>query len=96
LNRPIKKDGIVVGYKSCGRVNSKDSKDKYPLCRPSKKVSSKTPRTYKSISKASISKAKKQKAKVKGTQFGSGSVEDTVILSIVGVISFGLMSIFLG
>jgi hypothetical protein len=105
LNRPIKKNGKIVGYHACGRKSSK-SKEKYPLCRPSKKVSSKTPRTYKSISKKSIRKAKKEKKKIRergNIQFGKGennekNIEEKslVILGIVGVVSFGLLSILFG
>lgn len=74
LNRPIKNSkGKIVGYKSCGRKSVKGSKDKYPLCRPLKKITSKTPKTVKSLSKRSILKAKKKKSKVKhkgNVQFG--------------------------
>ncbi len=66
INRPIKNSiGKVIGYKPCGRENTVD-KSKYPLCRPSKRVTSKTPKTYKEISKKSLSKAKKDKSRVKG------------------------------
>uniref|UniRef100_A0A6C0E4H3 DUF5872 domain-containing protein n=1 Tax=viral metagenome TaxID=1070528 RepID=A0A6C0E4H3_9ZZZZ len=65
LNRPIKsKSGKIVGYEKCGRADT--NKDSYPLCRPSVKVSKKTPKTYKEISKKSIEKAKLDKRKVKG------------------------------
>lgn len=78
LNRPIKNSkGKITGYHKCGRHSVKD-KGKYPLCRPSKKVTSKTPRTYHNISKKSIKKARKQKSKVKGSkniQFGRGSAQ---------------------
>ena len=68
LNRPIKNSkGKIVGYRSCGRNKVKGSKEKYPLCRPSKKITSKTPRTYKSLSKSSILKAKRRKSKIKHT-----------------------------
>lgn len=64
LNRPIKNSrGKVVGYKPCGRTSS--STLKYPLCRPSTVISSKTPRTYKELSKKRIQKAKKDKSKIK-------------------------------
>lgn len=53
-------------YAKCGRKSTK--KGSYPLCRPSKRVSRKTPKTYKQLSKKSITKAKKQKSKVKGTK----------------------------
>jgi hypothetical protein len=72
LNRPITNSkGKIIGYKSCGR-SSKNIK-KYPLCRQSKKITSKTPRTYKELSKKSIKKAKKDKSKIKHSgniQFG--------------------------
>jgi len=61
LNRPIKNSiGKIVGYHKCGRKSSK-STGKYPLCRPSRRVNSKTPKTYKQLSKNSIDKAKKLK-----------------------------------
>lgn len=66
LNRPIKsKSGKIIGYKSCGR--NKVTSKSYPLCRPSKRISVKTPKTFKQISKKNISLAKKRKAKVKGS-----------------------------
>lgn len=75
LNRPIRNSqGKIVGYRSCGRPSLK-SKLKYPLCRPSKRVSSKTPRTYKEISRKSIVKAKREKSRVKSSsniKFGGG------------------------
>lgn len=67
LNRPIKDSSKkVIGYLECGRKSAKNSKEKYPLCRPTFRVTSKTPRTYAEISDTSIKKAKKDKAKVKG------------------------------
>lgn len=81
LNRPIKNSkGKIIGYHPCGRKglkspSNKKSQSKYPLCRPSKRINSKTPKTYKELSKSSIKKAKKEKSKVKSTkniQFGSG------------------------
>ena len=74
LNRPIRTSGgKVIGYKSCGRKSAKPSKtykskDKYPLCRPSRRISLKTPKTYREISKKKISIAKKKKSKVKGSK----------------------------
>lgn len=80
LNRPIKNSkGKVIGYKSCGRSSSK-SREKYPLCRPSKHINKMTPRTYKSLSKKSIQKAKKQKSIVKSSghvKFGGGGEQFT-------------------
>lgn len=77
LNRPIRNSkGKIIGYKSCGRKSAKiRSKESYPLCRPLKRVTSKTPKIVTSISKRSILKAKKQKSKLKhrgNIQFGSG------------------------
>lgn len=75
LNRPIKNSkGKVVGYKSCGRSSVKN-KQRYPLCRPSKRVTSGTPRTYKELSKSSIKRAKREKRRVRGSKnikFGGG------------------------
>jgi hypothetical protein len=79
LNRPIKdKKGKIIGYKSCGRSKIKNSKEKYPLCRPTYKITKSTPKTYSEISKKSILKAKKLKGKVKGKkniQFGRGDIK---------------------
>lgn len=76
LNRPIKdKKGKIIGYKECGRSKIKNSKEKYPLCRPTHRITKDTPRTYSQISKKSILKAKKQKSKIKETgniKFGGG------------------------
>ena len=71
LNRPIKKNGKVIGYKKCGRKSSK-SKGKYPLCRPSKRITKKTPKTYKELSKGSIKRAKSKKRGSKRIKFGKG------------------------
>jgi hypothetical protein len=67
LNRPIRsKSGKTIGYKSCGRSRVKNSKEKYPLCRPSRKITSKTPKTYRELSSRRIESAKRKKSKVKG------------------------------
>lgn len=59
LNRPIYKNGKIIGYQPCGRnVNTKV----YPLCRPSIRINSKTPKTYQELSKSIINAAKKKKA----------------------------------
>lgn len=47
-----------TGYSSCGRSNLTD---KYPLCRPTFRITKKTPKTYNELSKNSIKLAKKQK-----------------------------------
>lgn len=64
LNRPIRKKSKIVGYKSCGRQSIKRG-DKYPLCRPTRRISKSTPRTYSQLSKSSVSKAKREKRRVK-------------------------------
>jgi hypothetical protein len=77
LNRPIKENGKIKRFEKCGRT-SKDKKSKYPLCRPSIRVSRNTPRTYREISKKSINKAKKAKVIVKHKgriQFGKGKAQ---------------------
>ena len=33
-NSPIRKDGKITGYKSCGRSGKDDKRSKYPACRP--------------------------------------------------------------
>jgi hypothetical protein len=87
LNRPISnKSGKIIGYKSCGRKSALKSPGKYPLCRPSKKISFKTPKTIKEINKKSITKAKKEKARVKGSKnikFGGKTGEPKVKLNVL-------------
>jgi hypothetical protein len=70
LKRPIKdrKSGKIRGYESCGRSSAK--KGKYPLCRPTLRISSKTPKTYKELGKKAVSKAKRKKSSSKRIQFG--------------------------
>lgn len=67
LNSPIRSRRKIVGYRSCGRTRSRRkrslSRTKYPLCRPSRKINSRTPRTYRQISKKSIRSAKKYKSR---------------------------------
>ena len=75
LKRPIKTKAKkstkkVQKYMPCGRPSAKMSKLKYPLCRPSIRVTKKTPRTYNEISKKSLVKAKKQKKSMKRIKFG--------------------------
>lgn len=73
LNRPIRdKKGAIKGYEKCGRDSTKKSrkgkkgrKEKYPLCRPSKKVTKSTPVTYQKLSSKSIKDAKRLKEKYK-------------------------------
>jgi len=71
LNRPIRKGGKIVGYEQCGRTGSNQrtgrKSPKYPLCRPTYRITEDTPRTYKELSKKSISKAKRDKAKIEGS-----------------------------
>jgi hypothetical protein len=63
LNRPKNEPG--TGYESCGRPSSSSSQKehKYPLCRPTKRVTPSTPKTVSELSKAAIERAKKSKAK---------------------------------
>ena len=79
LNRPIKKNGKVVGYEQCGRISIlKKPGNKYPLCRPTKRVTFKTPKTISEISEESIKKAKREKQKIKSLgniKFG-GATDD--------------------
>jgi hypothetical protein len=64
LNRPIKKNNKIIDYEACGRSLLEKKDNKYPLCRPTYKVTKKTPKTYKEISSKNITKAKKDKAKI--------------------------------
>lgn len=48
----------------CGREHATHN-GKYPLCRPSVRITAETPRTTKELSPASIKKANKEKQKVK-------------------------------
>jgi hypothetical protein len=78
LNRPIRKGKKIVGYQPCGRSSPKRG-DTYPLCRPSRRVSKSTPKTYKELSKGSIRKAKREKSKVRSKgniRFSGGGASD--------------------
>jgi len=81
LNRPIKNSsGKTIGYKPCGRpskgiLKSSGKKTKYPLCRPTKRVTFATPKIISEISKRDIALAKRQKQKIQHTgniRFGGG------------------------
>jgi len=62
LNRPKRNSkGKIIGYHKCGRKSAKKSSGRYPLCRPSRRVTHKTPKTYKQLSKSSIEHAKRMK-----------------------------------
>lgn len=67
----LKRPNSKGGYAPCGRASA--SKGAYPLCRPSKRISSKTPRTYTEISKKSLSKAKCDKKGSKRIYIGGGA-----------------------
>jgi hypothetical protein len=70
LKRPKRNSkGKVIGYAKCGR-SSKLSK--YPLCRPSKRVSSKTPRTLKELPKSILKRAMTKKKSGKRVSFQKG------------------------
>lgn len=70
LYKPIK-----GGYSDCGRkiINNFSTKnnlnERYPLCRPTYRITSKTPKTYKELSKTSINKAKQEKTGTKYIKF---------------------------
>ena len=51
------------GYEKCGHPNKQN--DKYPLCRPSKKVNEHTPKLYQNISKNRIDEVNDEKQMVK-------------------------------
>ena len=60
LSRPVlDPKGKIIGYKDCGRNSQKDPG--YPLCRPMKKVNSKTPLTVSEIDKTKINGMIKEK-----------------------------------
>ena len=63
LNRRNKADG---SFAPCGRPASRNAGTAYPLCRPTVRVSAKTPLTVSQLSKQGIDAAKRQKAKVRG------------------------------
>lgn len=65
--KPVKKK--TKKYMPCGRPSAKGNTP-YPLCRPSIRVTKKTPRTYQEISKKSLAKAKQQKKNKKRIMFG--------------------------
>lgn len=79
LNKPIKNSsGKVIGYKPCGRKSLsvrkgtlqgilKSIDKKYPLCRPSKRVTFATPKTFREISKRDIASANREKQKIRHT-----------------------------
>jgi hypothetical protein len=52
-------------YEPCGRKSTKDSQGKYPLCRPSIRITSSTPTTIKELSEKRIKDAKVKKEKIK-------------------------------
>jgi hypothetical protein len=66
MNRPRGKDG---GYYPCGRESIKKG-GKYPLCRPSRRVTKETPRTYKEITSKSIRRARREKKGSGRIKFG--------------------------
>ena len=51
--------------KPCGRKSAKESKRAYPACRPSKRVSSKTPKTKSEMSSSEKSKFTRTKTSSK-------------------------------
>ena len=72
LDRWFKEKWIdVCTGKLCGRKKIGD-KRKYPYCRPSRRVSSKTPRTSKQLSKAEIKRRCALKHRLKGKRMKFG------------------------
>jgi hypothetical protein len=59
MNQPILRDKQIVGYKKCGTPNKQNNL--YPLCRPSKRITKDSPKTYQEIGKKKIEKANKLK-----------------------------------
>jgi hypothetical protein len=59
-------EGKIIGYKKCGRSSRTG---KYPLCRPSRKVSGKTPKLYKNVSPSVLRKARKDKSRRRRASF---------------------------
>ena len=68
LNRPIQG---TSQYENCGRDNVDIGK--YPLCRPSKRITKDTPKTYKELSQKSIRKAKREKKSADSISFGGSN-----------------------
>lgn len=67
LNRPIKIKGKTIGYEECGRksiLKKPGDKGKYPLCRPTKRVTFATPKTVSELDVKIIKKAKRDKSKI--------------------------------
>lgn len=82
------------GYEKCGR-KSISRGGKYPLCRPTKRISNKTPKTLKELNKSSIKKANriKQKYKTKkNVQFGKGNTNNNTNVNFFVIAS----TLFLG
>jgi len=77
LNRWFDEKWIdVCTGKKCGRGTS--SKRKYPYCRPSKRISSKTPRTVRELSRSEIKRRCAKKRKLKGKRmnnFGKNQIK---------------------
>lgn len=61
LNRPLYDDT----YEKCGRTTSSENNTKYPLCRPTLKITKDTPKTWKELSPKSIKAAKIKKSKLR-------------------------------
>ena len=69
LTRWFKEDWVDIKTgKKCGRSGKKDKRKGYPACRPSKRVSAKTPKTVSEMSPAEKAKMKKAKTGPKKIQ----------------------------
>lgn len=76
LKKPIyDSKGNVKGYKPCGRSSAKELVDTrgrgYPLCRPTVRVTSDTPRTVSELSSSTIKRLTGQKKSSKRVSFKS-------------------------
>ena len=65
MNRPITKNGKIIGYQPCGR---KSPTGKYPYCRPTYRISKDTPTTWKEAAPSALNSAKKKKRRVKSSE----------------------------
>lgn len=82
LRRWFREEWIDISTgKSCGRKSARSQSShslRYPVCRPTKRISKSTPKTVSEISKRSLRKAIREKQKVRersNIQFGSGKFD---------------------
>lgn len=65
VNQPIYKNNKIIGYEKCGNKNTQNNL--YPLCRPTRQISNKTPLLFQDIDKKIIKKVNKEKQIIKNT-----------------------------